>query len=194
MNRCAWCKVHPLLQEYHDKEWGVPVHDDKRHYEFLILEAAQAGLSWLTVLKRRQGYKKAFAQYDWDKVAKYDSKKIKQLIKNPGIIRNRLKIESAIHNAKAFQKVREEFGNFDKYLWNFVQNKTINNSIRTMKDLPAKTPLSDDVSRDLKRRGFKFVGSTVIYAHLQAVGIINDHENTCFRKKPVSRSQRAERG
>lgn len=181
--RCFWADSHPLLLDYHDKEWGVPAHDDKTHFEFLILEAAQAGLSWLTVLKKREGYRESFAGYDWKRVARFGETDVKRLMKNPGIIRNELKIRSTITNASRFEEVRNEFGSFDKYLWGFVEGKPVQNRIRSKKDLVSNTSLSDAVSRDLKKRGFRFVGTTVIYSHLQAVGIVNDHETRCFRRK-----------
>jgi len=176
---CAWPGDNELMIDYHDNEWGKPIHSDRQHFEFLILEAAQAGLSWLTVLKRREGYRKAFANYDPKKVAKYDSKKIAQLLKDPGIIRNRLKIESAVHNAKLFLDVQKEFGSFDKYAWSFVGGKPKTNKHRSSATIPATSKESDEWSRDLKKRGFKFVGSTVLYAHMQAVGMINDHLTSC---------------
>ena len=183
--RCAWSLGHSLLTEYHDSEWGKPRHDDKVHFEFLILEAAQAGLSWLTVLKKREGYKKYFAGFDFNKVAKFGETDVKRMMKDPGIIRNELKVRSAIDNAKPFIAVRKEFGSFDKYLWHFVDGKQVVNRIRTMKDLVPMSGLSDAVSKDLKKRGFRFVGSTVIYSHLQAVGVVNDHEEHCYRKNQV---------
>jgi DNA-3-methyladenine glycosylase I len=169
--------------QYHDSEWGQPRHDDRQHFEFLILEAAQAGLSWLTVLKRREGYRKAFAGFDPKKVAKFDGKKVEQLLLDPGIIRNRAKIEAAIHNASLFMKVQKEFGSFDKYIWSFVGGKPKINRWKSSKQIPATSKESDELSKDLKKRGFKFVGSTVIYAHMQAVGMINDHIVTCFRHR-----------
>ena len=181
--RCGWAEGNDLMAAYHDNEWGYPVHDDRQHFEFLILEAAQAGLSWLTVLKRREGYEKAFSNFDPRKVAKYDSKKIEQLIKDPSIIRNRLKIEAAVHNAKLFLQIQKEFGSFDKYCWQFVGGKPKVNKRKTMKDLVPTSIESDAWSKDLKKRGFKFVGSTVLYAHMQAVGMINDHLTSCFRYK-----------
>ncbi len=180
--RCAWSEGHPLLLEYHDLEWGRPTHDDKRHYEFLVLEAAQAGLSWLTVLKKREGYRKLFLDFDFNQVAKFGKSEIKRFMKDASIIRNELKIRSAIDNAKCFLEVRKEFGSFDKYLWRFVGGKPVVNHIRSIKEIPPNTALSDTVSKDLKKRGFRFVGTTVIYSHLQAVGVVNDHENNCFRK------------
>lgn len=188
--RCAWSESHPLLSDYHDREWGLPRHDDRVHFEFLILEAAQAGLSWLTVLKKREGYRRHFADFDFHKVAKFGEAEVKRMMKDPAVIRNELKIRSAISNARPFLEVRGEFGTFDKYLWSFTGGKPVTNRIRTMKDLLAKSPLSDRVSKDLKKRGFRFVGSTVIYSHLQAVGIVNDHEVACFRKRPCADAAR----
>jgi len=181
--RCPWSGADPLMIEYHDKEWGCPSHDDKHHFEFLILEAAQAGLSWRTVLHKREGYRRAFHDFDPLKVAKMGERDVERLMQDASIIRNRLKIESAISNANPFLAIQKEFGSFDTYLWSFVKGKQVQNKILTSKDLPAKTVLSDAVSEDLKKRSFRFVGSTVIYAHLQAVGIVNDHEMTCFRRK-----------
>lgn len=185
VKRCFWAEGDPLMAEYHDREWGRPTHDDRVHFEFLILEAAQAGLSWLTVLRKREGYRKAFAGFDPRKVARFDQKKVKKLLENPGIIRNRLKIEASIHNAKKFLEVQKEFGSFDAYLWRFVGGKPIVNRRKSHKDLPATTPESDALSKDLKKRGFKFVGSTVIYAHMQAVGMVNDHLTSCFCYRQV---------
>ncbi len=180
--RCRWANGHELLAEYHDSEWGRPSHEDRVHFEFLILEAAQAGLSWLTVLKKREGYRRHFADFDCKKVAKFGEAHVKRMMKDPGIIRNELKIRSAISNAKPFMQIQKEFGSFDKYLWSFSDGKQVRNVIRSMKDLVPRSPLSDAVSKDLKKRGFRFVGSTVIYAHLQAVGVVNDHEVSCFRR------------
>jgi DNA-3-methyladenine glycosylase I len=177
---CTWPGDNELMIQYHDTEWGRPAHSDKQHFEFLILEAAQAGLSWLTILKRREGYRKAFAGFDPKKVAKFDKKKVAQLLKDPGIIRNRLKIESVIHNAPLFMAIQKEFGSFDKYAWSFVGGKPIVNKHKTSKTIPATSKESDAWSQDLKKRGFKFVGSTVIYAHMQAVGMVNDHLMSCF--------------
>lgn len=185
LQRCGWCENNQIYVDYHDTEWGVPVHDDRKLFEFLILEGAQAGLSWLTILKRRDGYKKAFANFDPEKVARYSKKKVKQLLLNPGIIRNRLKVESAITNAKAFFSVQEEFGSFDKYSWQFVEGERIVNHWEKLSDIPATSTESDTFSKDLKERGFKFVGSTIIYAHMQAVGMVNDHLVSCFRYKEV---------
>ncbi|MBT7953224.1 MAG: DNA-3-methyladenine glycosylase I [Gammaproteobacteria bacterium] len=185
MNRCQWAGTDPLYHRYHDKEWGVPVHNDRKLFEFIILEGAQAGLSWITVLKKRAAYKEAFDNFDFNKVAKYKETKVKQLMNNAGIIRNQLKIRSAIKNAQAFIKIREEFGTFNKYIWQFVGNKPIQNKWRNMKELPATSAVSDELSKDLKKRGFSFVGSTIIYAHMQATGMVNDHTIDCFRYKEV---------
>lgn len=182
MKRCEWCESSDLMREYHDKEWGTPVHDDRLLFEFLILEGAQAGLSWSTVLNKRKEYKKAFDNFDAVKVSKYNEKKIKQLLSNAGIIRNKLKIASAITNAKHFFEVKEEFGTFDRYIWQFTNYKIITNHPKSLKEIPAKSPESDAMSYDLKKRGFKFVGSTICYAFMQAVGMVDDHTTYCFRK------------
>jgi len=182
---CSWPKGDPLLTKYHDTEWGVPLHNDKKLFEFLILEGFQAGLSWLTVLKKRENFRKAFDTFDFNKVATYDQRKINSLLKDSGIIRNKLKIESAITNAKAFIDVRKEFGTFNKYIWNFTGNKPVRNEFESLKEIPAKTELSDLISKDLKKRGFKFVGSTIVYAHMQATGMVNDHITSCFRYKEI---------
>jgi DNA-3-methyladenine glycosylase I len=180
--RCDWVPIdNPLYVNYHDKEWGVPVHDDRKLFEMLILEGAQAGLSWSTILKKRENYKKAFDNFDFEKISKYDDKKVSELLQNKGIIRNKLKIKSAIKNAKVFLEIRKEFGAFDKYIWNFVNNKSIKNSFKLLSDLPTRTELSDKISKDLKKRGMNFVGPTIIYAFIQAVGIVNDHQVKCFR-------------
>ena len=179
--RCPWCLKDELYKQYHDCEWGKPVHDDKKHFEFLILETFQAGLSWHTILKKRENFRKAFDDFDVLKVSDYKEKKIVALLQDAGIIRYRLKIESAIANAKAFIVVQKEFGTFDKYIWSFVNNKPIKNKWNSISEIPAKTGLSDRVSSDMKLRGFKFVGSTTIYAHLQAIGVVNDHLVNCFR-------------
>jgi DNA-3-methyladenine glycosylase I len=183
--RCRWCGTDPLYVRYHDEEWGVPVHDDRRHFEFLILEGAQAGLSWSTILKKREHYRKAFAGFDPSRVARYGRRDVARLMKNPGIVRNRLKIESAAKNARAFLAVQEEFGSFDRYVWPFVGGRPIQNRRRHMREVPATTPESDALSRDLKKRGFTFVGSTIVYAHMQAVGMVNDHTIDCFRHKQL---------
>ncbi len=180
-HRCPWAGDTPIYVKYHDEEWGVPVTDDKTLFEFIILEGAQAGLSWLTVLKKRENYRQLFDGFDVQKVARYSSKKIESLLLNPGIIRNRLKVESAVQNAKAFIKIQEEFGSFSDYQWRFVDGKPIKNKFKSMKELPSSTKESDALSKDLKKRGFNFVGSTIIYAHMQAVGMVNDHLMSCFR-------------
>jgi DNA-3-methyladenine glycosylase I len=179
--RCVWPGTDPLYIKYHDKEWGVPVYDDKKLFEFLILEGAQAGLSWITILRRREGYRKAFAGFDVKKVAKFTEKDVERLMNDPGIIRNRLKIQSAIKNAEAFMKVQKEFGSFSNYQWQFVGGKPIQN--KRVRKIPATTRESDAFSKDLKKRGFSFVGSTIMYAHMQAVGMVNDHLTKCFRHK-----------
>jgi len=183
IQRCTWCEQNQLYIDYHDKEWGVSVHDDRKLFEFLILEGAQAGLSWLTILKRREGYRESFANFNPEIVARYSKKKVEELILNPAIIRNKLKIESAISNAKAFIKIQEEFGSFDQYSWQFTEGTKIVNSWENQKDIPATSKESDAFSKDLKQRGFKFVGSTIIYAHMQAAGMVNDHLISCFRYK-----------
>jgi len=188
IKRCGWVSSDPLYIDYHDREWGVPTWDDNRHFEFLILEAAQAGLSWFTVLKKRENYRKAFAGFDPKKVAKFGPAKVKELMDNAGIIRNRLKIESAIHNTGPFMAVQKEFGTFCDYAWTFVGGKTRINKWKSLKELPAKTPESDAFSKDLKKRGFRFVGSTILYAHMQATGMVNDHMKECFRYREVQRN------
>ncbi len=180
MDRCGWAK-NDLAIEYHDAEWGVPLHDDRGLFEFIVLEGAQAGLSWDTILRKRENYRSAFDNLDAEKVAKYGDAKFAELMLNDGIIRNRLKIASAISNAKAFLKVQFEFGSFDKYIWRFVDGKPIRNAWTETKQLPAKTDVSDEISKDMKKRGFNFVGSTIIYAHMQATGMVNDHLVSCFR-------------
>ena len=180
VERCEWATEEPNLS-YHDKEWGRPEHDDQKLFEFLILEGAQAGLSWVTILKRRQGYVKAFSNFNAKKVAKYNQKQIEKLLQNESIIRNRLKINSAINNAKQFLKVQEEFGTFDKYIWSFVGHKPIKNKFKKLSDLPASTLISETMSKDLKKRGFNFVGPTICYALMQATGMVNDHTSGCFR-------------
>jgi len=187
VTRCKWAEgVNLAYIEYHDKEWGVPVYDDRMQFEFLILEGAQAGLSWSTVLNKRESYRKAFADFDPQQVARFTKKRVEKLLENPGIIRNRLKVESAITNAKAFLDVQQEFGSFSDYIWSFVDGTPIQNRFRRDSDIPATSPESDALSKDLKQRGFKFVGSTIIYAHLQATGLINDHVVGCFRYKPCA--------
>jgi DNA-3-methyladenine glycosylase I len=179
--RCAWCGTDELMVAYHDVEWGVPLHDDQRLFEMLTLEGAQAGLSWSTILKKREAYRKAFDNFDVAKVARYDAAKVAELLGNAGIVRNRLKIAATVDNAKGFLKVQEEFGSFDAYLWRFVDGKPIQNAVRSMSEVPVKTPISDKLSKDLKKRDFRFVGSTICYAFMQAVGMVNDHVVACFR-------------
>ncbi len=179
-NRCGWANGDPIYETYHDEEWGVPVHDDKKHFEFLILEGAQAGLSWITILKRREGYRKAFLGFDAEKVAQFTDKDVDRLLQDPGIIRNRLKVKAAIKNAKAFLSIQKEFGSFDAYIWDFVGGKPVKNKPKDLKAIAATSELSDRVSKDLKKRGMSFVGSTIMYAHLQATGIVNDHVRSCF--------------
>ena len=184
-SRCAWCLKDPVYIKYHDEEWGRPIHDDRMLFEFLILESFQAGLSWLTVLKKRENFRKAFANFDAKKVSKFDRKKFHSLMKDAGIIRNRLKIEAAINNAQRFLDVQKEFGSFDKYVWSFVDGKTLVNKRKSLKDLPAKTPLSDAMSEDMGKRGFKFRGSTICYAFMQAVGMVDDHMVGCDCKNKI---------
>ena len=183
--RCDWANGDPLYMQYHDTEWGVPLHDDRRLFEFLILDAAQAGLSWLLILKKRENYRKAFSNFDAKKIARYDEKKLAALLNDPGIVRNRLKINSAIRNAKGFLEAQKEFGSFDKFIWQFTGGKTIRNLWKTQNEVPAKTAESDAMSKELKRRGFTFAGSTICYAFMQAAGMVNDHLTTCFRYKQV---------
>ena len=185
VKRCAWAKGSDLEKAYHDEEWGVPVYDDRRLFEFLILEGAQAGLSWSTILNKRQGYRETFAQFDVQKVARFPDKKLEQLLTNPAIVRNRLKVYSTVTNARAFLQVQEEFGSFSDYIWNFVNGKPVQNNWRKISQVPVKTRESDAMSKDLKRRGFKFVGSTICYAFMQAVGMVNDHTTDCFRYREL---------
>ncbi len=185
--RCPWPKDDALMTAYHDEEWGVPTHDDQKLFEFLILEGAQAGLSWITILRKRENYRRAFAGFNADQVARFGPKDVARLLKDEGIVRNRLKIEAAIANAKAFLKVQDAFGSFDAYNWRFVDGRPVVNRWKSIKQIPATTPLSDAFSKDLKQRGFKFVGSTIIYAHMQAVGMVNDHVVDCFRYRQVAR-------
>lgn len=180
-NRCEWCVGDTLYEAYHDQEWGVPVYDDDTLFEFLILETFQAGLSWITILRKRENFRAAFDNFDYKKIALYQEEKYNALLQDAGIIRNKLKIKATISNAQAFIKIQKEFGSFSKYIWDFVDGRPIKNSRKNNKDLPATTNLSDALSKDLKKRGFKFVGSTVIYAHMQATGMVNDHEIGCFR-------------
>jgi len=183
--RCAWSGKDPLYMDYHDTEWGVPVYDDDKLFEFLILETFQAGLSWITVLRKRENFRKAFDNFDYKKIVNYDENKFDELMNNAGIIRNKLKIRATISNAQAFMDIQKEFGSFSIYFWKFVDHKPIVNQWKTMNEIPAITKLSDTISKDLKKRGFKFVGSTVIYAHMQATGMVNDHVPSCFRYKEV---------
>ena len=183
--RCDWCIGDPLYETYHDKEWGVPVYDDDTLFEFLILETFQAGLSWITVLRKRENFRNAFNDFNYKKIANYDQKKIDSLLQDAGIIRNKLKINATITNAQAFMKIQHEFGSFSKYIWAFANGKPIKNKFKTMSEVPANTPLSDTISKDLKKRGFKFVGTTVIYAHMQATGMVNDHTTNCYRYNEV---------
>lgn len=185
--RCDWTGSDELMMKYHDDEWGVPVHDDKKHFEFLILDAFQAGLSWRTILHRREGFRKAFANFEVEKVAKFTEKKLQKLMLDEKIIRNRLKIYGSVQNAKSFIQVQKEFGSFDKYIWQFTNHKTITNHWKSMKDIPAKTKESDAMSKALKKRGFTFVGSTICYAYMQAAGMVNDHLTSCFRHKEVKK-------
>jgi DNA-3-methyladenine glycosylase I len=183
--RCDWCKGDLLYEAYHDLEWGVPLKNDHSLFEFLILETFQAGLSWITILRKRENFRAAFDNFDYKKIANYGQSKEDQLLQDAGIIRNRLKIKATISNAKAFIKIQEEFGSFSSYIWKFTEGKPIKNSFDTMSQVPANTPLSDTISKDLKKRGFKFVGSTVVYAHMQATGMVNDHLVSCFRYNQV---------
>jgi DNA-3-methyladenine glycosylase I len=183
--RCGWCLKFDQYVKYHDKEWGLPVHDDRTHFEFLILEGAQAGLSWSTILKKRDGYKQSFADFDPAKVARFTPARIEKILQNPGIVRNRLKVSAAVNNAKRFLEVQREFGSFDEYIWGFVGGRPIINHWKILKEIPATTPESDALSKDLIKRGFKFVGSTVIYAHMQACGLVNDHIVDCWRHQAV---------
>jgi len=186
MDRCPWSGTDPLYVEYHDREWGVPVHDDPKLFEFLVLEGMQAGLSWLTILRKRENFRRAFADFQAEKIANFDARKVKQLLADPGIIRNKLKILATIGNAKAYLAVRTELGSFDKYLWQFVGGKPKVNRRRTIGQIPARTAESDAMSEDLKKRGFKFVGSTICYAHMQATGMVNDHVISCFRYRELA--------
>ena len=187
INRCKWAEGVSLdYIRYHDEEWGVPVHDDRTQFEFLILEGAQAGLSWSTILNKREGYRKLFADFDPEKVARFTKKRVEKMLLDPSIVRNRLKVESAVTNAKAFLAIQNEFGTFCDYIWGFVDGKPMQNKFRMDSDVPAMSPESDALSKDLKKRGFRFVGSTIIYAHMQAVGMVNDHVVGCFRHRPCA--------
>lgn len=184
-SRCGWAGKEEIYIKYHDEEWGVPVKDDARQFEFLILETFQAGLSWITILKKRENFRKAFDDFDYKKIAQYNEAKIQSLLEDEGIIRNQLKVRATVSNAQAFMKIQEEFGSFTDYIWGFVDHKVLNEKRKNLKEVPATNEISDKLSQDLKKRGFKFVGSTVVYAHLQATGIINDHLTDCFRHKEV---------
>lgn len=184
-SRCGWAGKEEIYVKYHDEEWGVPVRDDQKQFEFLILETFQAGLSWITILRKRENFRKAFDKFDYKKIASYNEEKIQSLLEDEGIIRNKLKVRATVTNAQAFMKVQKEFGSFCDYIWGFVDHKPVNEKRKTLKDIPATSELSDKISKDLKKRGFKFVGSTVVYAHLQATGIINDHVVDCFRHSEV---------
>jgi DNA-3-methyladenine glycosylase I len=188
LNRCAWCGSTPIYQAYHDTEWGVPLHDERALFEFLILEGAQAGLSWLTILNKREGYRRAFDDFDAERIARYDQADVARLLADPGIVRNRLKVAATIVNAQATLAIRERFGGLDAYFWRFVDGQPIQNTWTELGQLPASSPLSDTISRDLKQRGFKFVGSTIVYAHMQATGMVNDHLVDCFRYQALSQS------
>ena len=185
ISRCGWTSQNPLMIEYHDQEWGVPLHDDRKLFEFIILDAFQAGLNWSIILGKRKNFEKAFDGFNPVKIAKYDDKKFDELMANPGIIRNKLKISATIDNAKAFLKIQKEFGSFDKYIWQFTKGKMLVNKWKTLSEIPASSPESDEMSKDLKKRGFRFVGTTICYAFMQAAGMINDHLTTCFRHKEV---------
>jgi len=187
MKRCPWCGDDPLYVKYHDEVWGVPEHNDRKLFAKLCLDGAQAGLSWITILRKEKNYYKAFDNFDAKKIAKYDSKKIDGLLNNPGIVRNKLKVNAFITNAQAYLEIKKEFGSFDKYLWQFSDFKTINNKFKTLKEVPAKTPLAEEISKDLKKRGFKFVGPTIVYAFMQAIGMVNDHLTDCFRYNEVKK-------
>jgi DNA-3-methyladenine glycosylase I len=187
MNRCAWTGANELMMAYHDTEWGVPLHDDQKLFEFLILEGMQAGLSWSTILNKRENFRRAFAEFDVEKVAHFGTREIDRLLQDAGIIRNRLKIEAAINNAQRCIEVQKEIGSFDAYIWGFVNGRPIQNGFKSLQEIPAETLLSDAISKDLKARGFKFVGSTIIYAHMQATGMVNDHTIDCFRYQEVNR-------
>ena len=181
--RCAWCEKDDLYRDYHDNEWGNPVYDDETIFEFLVLETFQAGLSWYTILKKRENFRKAFDNFNYKKIVKYDEDKIQELLQDEGIIRNKLKVRGTVSNAIAFMKVQEEFGSFSKYIWGFTDGKPIDNQPKVLRDIPATSAISDALSKDLKKRGFKFVGSTVVYAHMQATGMVNDHVETCWKRK-----------
>jgi len=188
MKRCEWCTSSEIYMNYHDTEWGVPVFNDQKHFEFLVLESAQAGLSWITILNKRENYRKAYDNFDPEKVARYTDAKKAKLLANAGIVRNRLKIEASISNAKKFLEIQKEFGSFSDYIWGFIKGKPVAGKWKSLDEIPAKTDLSDMISADLKKRGFKFLGSVIIYSHLQATGLINDHTIDCFRYKEIKNS------
>jgi len=190
LKRCGWCVGDPLYEAYHDEEWGVPVYNDDTLFEFLVLETFQAGLSWITILRKRENFREAFDDFDYKKIAEYPEEKIQQLLLNAGIIRNKLKVRATVTNAQVFMKLQEEYGSFSNYIWGFVAGQPINNSVQDYNKAPPTTEISDKLSKDLKKRGFKFVGSTVIYAHMQATGMVNDHEVDCFRYKDVQNLSR----
>ncbi len=187
VTRCAWCGTDPLYVAYHDQEWGVPVHDDRHMFELLVLEGAQAGLAWITILRKREGYRRAFGNFDVEAIARYGPRDVARLLADPGIVRNRLKVASAVTNAAAFLEVQAQRGSFCRYLWDFVDGRPVQNRRRSLDEVPPRTDLSDRISKDLKKRGFKFVGSTIVYAHLQSAGLVNDHVVDCIRHAPVSR-------
>ena len=193
MQRCSWAGSDPIYIDYHDREWGVPVHDERTLFEMLILDGAQAGLSWITILKKRDNYRAAFDNFNAHKIARYSERKVQSLLKDSGIVRNRLKIAAAIHNAKMLLRLREQEGSFDEYLWNYVDGRPVINAWRNIKEIPARTPLSDVISRDLSKRGFKFVGPTIIYAFMQAMGMVNDHTVDCFRYLDLGGKRRRQR-
>ncbi|MDR2478229.1 MAG: DNA-3-methyladenine glycosylase I [Treponema sp.] len=185
MKRCEWCEGSDLYRDYHDTEWGVPVFDDRKHFEFLVLESAQAGLSWITILKKRENYRRAYDNFDPEKVARYSQRTIERLLANSGIVRNRLKIAASVNNAKQFLKIQQEFGSFSAYLWSFTGGKPVHGKWKTLAELPARTALSDQIAASLKQRGFRFLGSIIMYSHMQATGIVNDHLTGCFRYREV---------
>lgn len=189
--RCQWSGTDPLYIQYHDEEWGVPLHDERALFEFLTLEGAQAGLSWITILRKRENYRKAFDNFEPSKVARYGDKQFERLMQDSGIVRNKLKINAAIQNARAFLEIQKEFGSFDKYIWGFVDGKPIRNEWQTLREIPPKTPLSETISKDLLKRGFRFVGPTIVYAHMQATGMVNDHLVGCFRYHQVGKKKRS---
>lgn len=187
MDRCSWCLGSDLYIKYHDEEWGIPMHDEKKHYEYLLLESMQSGLSFITILNKRENFRQAFANFDANEIAKFNDSDVERLMQNAGIIRHRAKIEAAINNAKCFLKIQEEFGSFDKFIWAYTDNQVIDGQLQSLKNAVGKTELSDKIAKDLKKRGFKFVGSTTIYAHMQAIGMVNDHLTSCFKYAEVKR-------